>query len=125
MTDFTKLTPLHKSKYGGWGGNRDGFKPDPYRCCQEVHSPDRFALFYQCSRKRGYGPEGAYCKQHDPAFVAEKNRAAQAKYKEQRMRERPKWYAHKMLAALKEIASGHNDPRSLAKSLVEQIEAES
>lgn len=35
---------------------------DPDRCVADVY--DKFAGFYQCSRPRGHGPGGKYCKQH-------------------------------------------------------------
>ncbi len=50
--------------YGQWAGNPRGIKEDPTRCIQEVWKQGRVINAYQCSRKRGYGPEGLYCKQH-------------------------------------------------------------
>jgi hypothetical protein len=35
---------------------------DPTRCIESVHN--RYSGSYQCSRKRGHGPDGLYCKQH-------------------------------------------------------------
>jgi len=49
--------------YDEWSGNEKGTPEDPTRCIVAVpswsgwHSP-------QCRRKRGFGPEGLYCKQH-------------------------------------------------------------
>lgn len=46
------------------------FPEDTDRCVVDV--PDRSSVtFYQCSRKRGYGPGGLYCKQH--AKMVEQN----------------------------------------------------
>ena len=47
--------------YGKWAGNPSGTKEDPSKCVVEVY---RGIRFYQCARKRGYGPNGMYCKQH-------------------------------------------------------------
>lgn len=37
-------------------------KADPARCIRYVSETGWH--FYQCSRKRGHGPEGLFCKQH-------------------------------------------------------------
>lgn len=50
-------------RYGDWAGNPQGNPPDYERCAEEVW-PDFGMIPYQCSRKRGHGPVGAYCKQH-------------------------------------------------------------
>jgi hypothetical protein len=44
----------------------DSAPPDPSRCIALVDSyiDNIFMNFKQCSRKRGYGPSGKYCKQH-------------------------------------------------------------
>ncbi len=50
-------------RYGAWAGNPKGFAPDYNRCAWQVF--DRtFFRSYQCTRKCGHGPDGAYCKQH-------------------------------------------------------------
>lgn len=38
---------------------------DPALCIQGVHQQHSWGVF-QCKRKRGRGPDGLYCKQHDP-----------------------------------------------------------
>jgi hypothetical protein len=48
--------------------NKDGMNPkgdpeDPARCIEEVLNWNKWHMI-QCSRKRGYGPNGEYCKQH-------------------------------------------------------------
>jgi hypothetical protein len=49
--------------YDQWQGRPQGIPEDPTRCVYAV--PDETGWhFYQCSRKRGYGPNGEYCKQH-------------------------------------------------------------
>jgi len=40
-----------------------GIPEDPTRCIAEVADETGWH-FYQCKRKRGYGPGGLYCKQH-------------------------------------------------------------
>lgn len=111
-------------RYGKWAGNPAGVAGDPKRCVQSLM--DRWHPGgYQCTRPRGYGPDGCYCKQHDPAAVAARNAARDAAYK-------AKWSADdlrrqkaeagaKALDALRQIAAGHNDPRSLAQELLDQF----
>jgi len=40
-----------------------GIPEDPTRCIAEVFDETGWHR-YQCQRKRGYGPNGEYCKQH-------------------------------------------------------------
>lgn len=47
--------------YGQWAGNPKGKREDKTRCIVEVW--DNY-IGHQCSRKRGYGIDGLYCKQH-------------------------------------------------------------
>ena len=37
---------------------------DPACCIARVSEPPHYIHSHQCSRKRGYGPDGLYCKQH-------------------------------------------------------------
>ena len=50
-------------RYRVWAGSR-GTPEDVTRCRYEVPDGDRSVLFHQCARKRGFGPDAAYCKQH-------------------------------------------------------------
>ena len=50
-------------RYGVWPGNPNGVPEDPERCIEDV-LPSGGWFPYQCSRKRGHGPDGCYCKQH-------------------------------------------------------------
>ena len=50
--------------YGRWAGNPQGIKENLTRCAEQVHESGRGIRFYQCTRNRGYGPDGLYCKQH-------------------------------------------------------------
>jgi len=54
---------LPKKVYGQWAGNPNGFPEDTAQCVAEVPS---YSGWYtvQCSRKRGFGSNGGYCKQH-------------------------------------------------------------
>ena len=62
--------------YNQWAGNPKGIPEDTTRCIAEVW--DGF-LSYQCSRKRGYGPNGEYCKQH--AKIKERSERVRKKLK--------------------------------------------
>ena len=112
----------YKAKYGDWAGNTNGHKPNYDRCCEEVIGAGRGMLFSQCARKAKYGPDGAYCKQHDPAAVAERRRVENEKYQQAMKKARPKWYAAEMLSILRQIADGHNDPRSIATEIVAKVD---
>ena len=50
-------------RYGQWSGNPKGLPEDETKCVEEIIDTGGF-LFKQCSRKRGHGPKGLYCKQH-------------------------------------------------------------
>jgi len=58
---MAELTSHHKERYG-----RYKTKADPNRCAKGVWSSHCAGNTNQCARKRGHGPEGAFCKQHDP-----------------------------------------------------------
>lgn len=115
----------YQKGYGAWAGNPKGRGPDFTRCCQEVFS-GTMRHFYQCGRKRGHGPGLAYCKQHDPEAVKAKREAKErenqarwaaekaARDKAQRVRVKFPEYE----AALKAIAEGHDDPRTLARNVL-------
>lgn len=119
MSDFTELTSLHQKSYGL---DHSKHKPDPARCCVEVYGRERWASFSQCARKRGFGPEQAYCKQHDPAVVKAKRDASEAKYQASMKVSRDKWHLERhapaLLAALRQIADGDNDPRAVAADVL-------
>jgi hypothetical protein len=50
-------------RYDCWAGNTKGIPEDKTRCVEEVTDFTGWHP-YQCSRKRGYGPDGLYCRQH-------------------------------------------------------------
>jgi len=51
-------------RYGVWRGCPQGQAEDPTRCIEQVWPSDGTWIPHQCSRKRGHGPDGLYCKQH-------------------------------------------------------------
>jgi len=53
-----------KQRYRQWAGSPEGTLEDPTRCIQEVWEQSRMIHAYQCLRKRGFGPDGLYCRQH-------------------------------------------------------------
>ena len=53
--------------YDEWIGNPKGISEDETRCVESVRDFTGWHYF-QCSRKRGYGPDGLYCKQHAKQF---------------------------------------------------------
>jgi hypothetical protein len=75
MTGAKKIETLAQAqvkRYGAWAGQPSGRPYEAGRCAEEVY--DSFTRRnHQCYRKSGHGPEGLYCKQHDPAFVASKS----------------------------------------------------
>jgi hypothetical protein len=87
------------------------------RCCKWVSHPRGWGG-RQCERKRGYGPEQAYCKQHDPVAEKARNDERDARWAAEREEIRANLKlqrnAQNFLDALRLIANGHNDPRSLA-----------
>ena len=59
-------------RYGQWAGNSKGTEEDPKRCIKEVWPPSVSWSPYQCSRKRGHGPDGLYCVQHGKMEIERK-----------------------------------------------------
>lgn len=54
---------MKERRYNVWSGNPKGNKEDQARCIVEVQ--DSAGWFsYQCTRKRGKGPNGEYCGIH-------------------------------------------------------------
>lgn len=125
------LSSFHKKAYGVWRGRPMGNSAKADKCCTEVH--DGY-VSRQCSRPRGYGPEEAYCKQHDPAAVKAKHEARNAKWQAQydaskrraevaKENERRGAIYPLLIATLQSIANGHNDPASLAREVLESERA--
>jgi len=51
---------------------------DETRCIAKV-ADDTGWHFYQCSRKRGYGKDGKYCKQHAKRYPSRDNKEVGSK----------------------------------------------
>lgn len=110
--------------YNAWAGNPKGVAPDFKRCCAVVY--ERESIWprpYQCQKARGHGPDGAYCKQHDPAAGEARRAASHARYIEKHNRERVQWYGREFFDVLKKIAEGHNDARGLAQETIDKFNA--
>lgn len=52
-----------RRRYGVWAGDPKGHPEAPERCIAEIPHPPSWQ-YAQCSRKRGHGLHGDYCKQH-------------------------------------------------------------
>lgn len=106
------LSTHHDERYGIWGGNPGGDLPDPDRCAAKVTPPgDRVSR--QCSRPRGHGPEGAFCRTHAPnsnaareALSQQRMAAAREVYRVKALRT----HAAPLILALQQIAAGEPDP---------------
>ena len=69
-------TPTREPRrYGQWTGNTKGYLERPDLCIEEVYEKGRGWGSYQCSRPRGYGEDGLYCRQHDPETVKARREA--------------------------------------------------
>ena len=57
---------MEQRRYGVWSGNPQGQPEQIGKCIEEIRSGSGFRAYIgrQCSRKRGHGPGGLYCKQH-------------------------------------------------------------
>lgn len=112
----------YAEKYGAWAGFPKGHSPNFTRCCEKVFG-DRTSPpgGYQCLRPRGHGPDGAYCKQHDPAAVKARQAASTAKYNAQMNQERYGWHGRSFYNVLVQIAEGHNDARGLAQEAIDEF----
>lgn len=108
----------YPKSYGAWSGRPEGNRPDYDRCCVEVWTQERWSRAHQCNRKRGHGPEGAYCKQHDPAVEEERKRETAKRQKAKWNEQRYESYGKTFFRALEKIAAGHNDARGLAQEVV-------
>jgi bacillopeptidase F (M6 metalloprotease family) len=58
---------MKERRYGQWAGNEKGTPEDTTRCIEKVYPPSGGGSWipHQCYRKRGYGKDGLYCKQHN------------------------------------------------------------
>lgn len=112
MAEWT-LSSFHKPNH----------RPD--RCAETVSDRHGFWHSSQCSRKRGHGPEQAFCKQHSPEAKAEREAKWQEKYDAERKAYRRERLINEAkssaLDACRQIAAGHNDPRELAQAVIDML----
>ena len=98
-------------------------KPDYARCAESVADGGRMVTSSQCSRKNGHGPEGAWCKQHDPQALAAKRAARDAAWiRELDQKHRESAFTAESRKAIRAIAEGHNDPMTLAREILARYE---
>lgn len=109
------MTDEFKAQYPKYYGRAYApITPDFNRCAGRVGSAGSFGGSCQCSRKHGHGPQGAWCKTHDPVAREEKRMTRLAA-------ERAKWARDAAIRALRserddiirKIAEGHDNPREL------------
>ena len=72
--------------YGQWAGNPAGTPEDPRRCIEKINDPNEW-YSHQCKRKRGHGPDGLYCKQHNPEAITAKRAAEDARWVKERAKQ--------------------------------------
>lgn len=122
---FTSRKEAGQYKYGAGAGNPNGRPYDPARCAELVSPPGRAGIFLraQCSRKPGYGPEGIFCKLHDPENEQAKRDAANKRYDDKVRAERPRWRAGEMLKLLRESQTSiGGDWRQRRDDLIKEID---
>jgi hypothetical protein len=78
-----------KRRFGCWAGNPDGRAEDPACCIEEVF-PGR-GTSYQCTKKRGHGPNGEFCRIHYPEAVAKRAQERDAKYDKAHAIQQRRW----------------------------------
>lgn len=106
--------------YGQWAGNPKGTQEDPTRCVEEVCSGGREMTFYQCLRKRGHGPDGLYCKQHDPEAIGRRIAESCKKMDEEMKADQKKWRSETLGRIL--MDAGY-DTEEKVKALLEKNKA--
>lgn len=129
MTDYTpEFLACFQDNYGA---HYASVPPDLTKCAHKVVRYERgWPRYSQCSRKNGHGPHGAYCGQHDPDAVAKRAEARDAAWRAEREAQRNTAEAARKLeafreaavAAIRQIAAGHNDPRQLAADVIAKHE---
>lgn len=109
----------------GYGDSFAKRPPDMTRCCEEVtRYIGNWPHSGQCARKRGYGPDGAYCKQHDPEAAAKRKAEVDEREAVRWRKQRLEWAGPRFYVVLKQIADGHNDPRSIAREAIAAYDTE-
>jgi hypothetical protein len=81
---------------------------DPTKCVEAVsRHVGRWPTQHQCKRDPGFGPDGLYCKQHDPDARAAKRAAQSAKWEAER--EAVNRLAAELDRLLDQLGHGHSD----------------
>lgn len=119
--ELVERSPLYRKRYGAWAGFPSGHAPDYSRCCESVVPPGRGVIARQCSKKRGHGPDGAYCTSHNPEAAKRRDEERSRKHAEETKRLRYQWSGRQFYEVLKQIAEGHNDPRALARETLKKF----
>lgn len=109
---------------------------NPNKCARAVPDGGRSPTFHQCNRKPKVtrtvkGKEYGFCATHDPVALNEKYLQRQAKWEREWKETQAKWdyntameKAHEAaIEAIRKIAAGHNDPRTLANEVLKMIPA--
>lgn len=118
-----KRTEEFLAQYPKGYGRNNRAQPDHDRCAESVSSDDIWYGTHQCSRKAKHGPHGAWCKQHDPIARKAKAEARTAKWRSEMAASSANYkFKTDCQAAIRSIASGHNDPRGLAQSIIDELE---
>lgn len=94
-----------KLRYNRWGGNPNGTAYNPKKCagnCYDNHT----RLFSQCRNSPGFGPDGIFCKKHDPDYIAKKQAERNAKDEAKWKASRPSVYGKALFDLLKESQAG-------------------
>lgn len=102
MTEHTKEFLSH---YPESYGHRHKYAADYSRCCARVWGGWHES---QCSRKNGHGPDGAYCKQHDPV---EQKKRRQRKEVEEKIRHWSSIERDRLAAAVGDAVLYGRDPQ--------------
>lgn len=122
LTLIETLEQARQYRYNTWAGNPNGHPYIEGRCCESVWEKGRGALSYQCKRENGFGPEGLYCKQHDPAAIEEKRKKQSEKWDRELDIERTKWAflacRADIISLLQELSERGN---SKAKDILKEI----
>ena len=114
------MSEVDESQYPQSYG-RYGRAPDFTRCAAVLFR-DIWSVDVQCSRKNGHGKGSAWCKQHDPVVLAAKTEAVTKQWKEQEAKDRAeRQFTNGCKIAIKMIAGGHEDPRALAQSIIDDM----
>ena len=66
------ITTKEEARKRTYGYSFNSHRYDESKCVESVYPSERGYMPHQCRRKPGHGPEGLYCKQHDPIAAAAK-----------------------------------------------------